>query len=503
VSDFTTHSPEAYAAYIRGRDALDRFYYEDAHEHLQLAVELDPGFAAAWHQLADLYLRGQYRGAAMRARDRAMALLDKVTWRERLQILALDANLREEHTEATSYLQEIVDRDPQDVDALMALATTQRHDLSDIDLSIPNFERVVALDAGYAAAWNQLAYSYVFGGETDKGLAALDRYLELLPGDANPHDSRGDILAFLGRPEEAQSAYEKALEIRPDFQASTGWKSLIMGVYLGETGLEPRMREYIAATESTEISSAAWFRTHLASLPAYHGRFGEAVDRHEEVLRWMERDDLPDWAPIDTRLYLARLLVHLGRYEEAHARLDEAEPMARETEEFDEWWVGDARVEVLLAEGRGSEARAELARMEQLPPDGDFVYARDWTRARIAEADGDDARALRLYEAASPRDWDYQIAVDLGTRRLRLGAVPRAIEILERAATACTEVRIGCPLSNSRVHYFLGQAYEKAGRPADAAAQYRTLLDLWKNGDPDLPERDDAAARLERLEANL
>jgi cytochrome c-type biogenesis protein CcmH/NrfG len=48
-------------------------------------------------------------------------------------------------------------------------------------------------------------------------------------------------------------------------------------------------------------------------------------------------------------------------------------------------------------------------------------------------------------------------------------------------------------------HYYLGQAYEAAGRTQEAIAQYTTFLGIWKNADPGLKQVEDARASLRRL----
>jgi hypothetical protein len=48
-------------------------------------------------------------------------------------------------------------------------------------------------------------------------------------------------------------------------------------------------------------------------------------------------------------------------------------------------------------------------------------------------------------------------------------------------------------------YYYLGQAYEAAGRKQDAVTQCETFLSIWKNADSELKQIQDAKVRLARL----
>ena len=53
------------------------------------------------------------------------------------------------------------------------------------------------------------------------------------------------------------------------------------------------------------------------------------------------------------------------------------------------------------------------------------------------------------------------------------------------------------------VYYVRGRAYEGKGDTKAALENYRKLLEIWKNGDEDIPERIDALERISALEKAL
>jgi tetratricopeptide (TPR) repeat protein len=92
--------------------------------------------------------------------------------------------------------------------------------------------RALAQDPNYATAYNQLGYLYSRYGDYDKALEAAAKYVKLLPGEPNPHDSYGEMLRLSGRFDEALKQYRMALKIDPTFyisQKELGETYAIMG----------------------------------------------------------------------------------------------------------------------------------------------------------------------------------------------------------------------------------------------------------------------------------
>ena len=84
-------------------------------------------------------------------------------------------------------------------------------------------ERAIALDPAYARAWSGVAdccaFLYLNGGrrteDAEQADAASRRALDLDPGLAEAHASRGTALSLLGRHEEAEQAFEAAIRLDP------------------------------------------------------------------------------------------------------------------------------------------------------------------------------------------------------------------------------------------------------------------------------------------------
>jgi TolB-like protein len=158
VAEKLTQNAAAYDAYLRGLNIEHNNYnydaYVQAERNYRRAVELDPNFAVAWARLAIL--------------------------RSFLNFNAIDLN---------TYTADSV---KQAVDRAMALAP----------------------DAG--ESWiAQGSYRYRILRDFNSALAAYDEAQKRLPNSALVYEYRGFVLRRLGRWQEAETSYKKAIELDP------------------------------------------------------------------------------------------------------------------------------------------------------------------------------------------------------------------------------------------------------------------------------------------------
>ena len=84
-----------------------------------------------------------------------------------------------------------------------------------------------------------------------------------------------------------------------------------------------------------------------------------------------------------------------------------------------------------------------------------------------------------------------------------MGETGKAVAILEKAMSIWDDNRFSNLAEAVTGHFYLGQAYEAAGRKQDAIEQYETFLDIWKNADEGLKSVEDAKERLAKLRSKL
>jgi len=81
-------------------------------------------------------------------------------------------------------------------------------------------EKALAFDKNFPAALNDLAYVDARNRRFSKALAAMERYVILLPKEPNPQDSYGELLRMSGNFEGALVHYRAALKMDADFVSS-------------------------------------------------------------------------------------------------------------------------------------------------------------------------------------------------------------------------------------------------------------------------------------------
>jgi lipopolysaccharide biosynthesis regulator YciM len=211
----------------------------------------------------------------------------------------------------------------------------------------------------------------------------------------------------------------------------------------------------------------------LRAVAAEHGRWAEALEAQERLVRMAPREDRPAeeaWLA-GIHYELGRALVAEGNVPAAIGRLKEA---VRVQPEFlpAVLLLGDAHLtsgesrEALRLWERALEARPAvplLSRLEQLH-----------------RAEGRPARMVALYEGAAVRHPD-DLAVAFG-----LGRVYFELAMLDEAAEQFEKLEVRAP-EIAPVHAFLGAVFERRGQVREAFEEYRRALG-WSEA-PEWPHR--------------
>ncbi len=227
---------EAYNALLQGNFYYNRRTAEDyrkAISYYEEAIRLDPRYALAYARLsiAALNLATNYAGLATKEREGAIAKAHASARRA----LELDPNLADAHL-AQGRILELVDFN-------FAAAEVE-------------FRRAFELSPQNAAVTANLADLLAVLGRLDEAVALGQRAIALEPLRGNSHHNLATYLVALGRYDEAEAALRKGIELQP--QSAITYASLaIIQILRGNSG---------AAVELAKQETDPFWRTYALAL---------------------------------------------------------------------------------------------------------------------------------------------------------------------------------------------------------------------------------------------
>jgi tetratricopeptide (TPR) repeat protein len=289
----TTSSPQALKWYQNGVSLYEKFYYREAQDLITKAIEADSGFALAWARRAIISFYSHDEAAAKEDITRALQLSGGASRSEQMLIRMWKHRISYEHSEAASTADSIIDRYPDLREPY--LVRGQLYELNkNNESAIKMYQRAVDLDSTYAPAVMSLGYAFSGLGDVDKAAAYMERYIRLLPKEADPRASYGDVLMRAGLYDEALEQYQKSLEAKPDY-----WYSLqrIGDIYVIEGRLRAAEELYHKALDLLPASKQIAVSRHATDgrLSALRGDYEGALVQFREALSIDERAGDPAW----------------------------------------------------------------------------------------------------------------------------------------------------------------------------------------------------------------
>jgi len=508
VAEVTTSSPEAYRSYLEGFELSQKLLWTEARGALNRAVELDPDFAMAYSLLAftDRILGDNSR--ASRNLLKAWELRGKVTERERLLIEANYAGILENNPRREAeIIEELLKKYPHEQVAYFQLqdAYVRLNQYEKANEILLHGLKYIPEDR---TLWNGLAYWHAALGRKKEALEAVNKYLQLAPGEFNPYDSKGEIHSLFGEIDSALYWYQKATTFRQEFSSieKIGYIAMLRQDY--QTA-EKYFRQGISSGSKLERAIAD---ADLSLILAHRGQLAKAASLLRNYLNSQQDPEAQQFIT-ENHLLLALLFYEMGDYSSMaeYARIRSA---TLKKSSNDRVFGRDLLAWALMKKG---DKKLALKTMEELKKDISeklplTQVRHDYASALLAYEEGRYDAALELfrkvYRTLVPnRMPQYFYAVTL----LKTGNTSEAIDEFQKMAwwvpvAAPAPSRLDFlptwfywPIAAVKAHYWLGVAYEQQGEKEKAIKDYEKFLDIWREADTNLPVLSDAKQRLARL----
>ena len=273
----TTSSARARELYYRGMQDYENLYLERCNEDWREAVKEDPNLAVAWAWIAFNSGNPQEISAA---RAKAKELAPRLTPGEQLMIAWISKVQEGDYIGGITAMNDMLEMYPHDKH-LLYLAGNWLMGENGSEQAQRMMEKALAIDKNFPAALNDLAYVYARNRQFDKALAAMDRYVAMLPNEPNPHDSYGELLRMAGNFEGSLLHYRAALKIDPDFVTS----QLGLGDTYALMGNQEQARvEYDKAIRFAHTESDRFlYGMQKAMTYVREGNYAEADKQFQEI----------------------------------------------------------------------------------------------------------------------------------------------------------------------------------------------------------------------------
>lgn len=440
-------------ANLRGRLMIARRDLPAAREAFGKALSLKPDYLAAALNLARLDL-GQKRPQEALGHVRAIIDKNPKNVEAQLALAELQAATGAAPAEVLATLKRAETAAPGALPPTLAIV---QHHLRQRDFpqALSVAQKAGAAYPNDPRAVDMLARAQLGAGNTQQAIASLNRLAALLPQSMTPlivlaevHRSVKDVTA-------AEQALRRALAIRPD---SVDVQQRLVALLSERGDREGALR--IARNVQKQQPDGAAGHTMEADLHAGAGKWPEAITSYQRALERKAGGE------VATRLHAA--LLRSERKAEADKLVTDW--LRRQPKDL---VVRGYLAERALSEKRLADALRLFRTMNEIAPQNPLVLNNlAWTAGQLK-----DAKALEYAEKAAALAPDNAAILDtLGVIQIDRGQVEKGLASLTRAVSLAPEL---LPLRLNLV-----KAYARLGRPADARKELDALMPKLREGTP-------------------
>lgn len=208
----TTHSEEAKEYFIKARFLVQNGLNNNPEAHYKKAIELDSTFVRLYNFIS-IYSPND----SIKSQNHELAKKYKhlVSKEEQMLVDASEYRLNNPNDNKEEILFKLAELCPNDkyLHHTICFLLFRKNP----NLAIQAGKKAVEIDINYGSGYNILGYAYINNNELDKAEKAFENFIRCEPENANPYDSKGDLMLQLGRYKEALQLKQKAYELDKSF----------------------------------------------------------------------------------------------------------------------------------------------------------------------------------------------------------------------------------------------------------------------------------------------
>jgi superkiller protein 3 len=373
---------EAAATYKLGFVAFSEGRMDEALQHFNRALEIEPDMYQAWHgRGVALHNLGRYEEAII-SYNRALALEsgNHEVWYYHGNALRNLGRYEEAIVSHDRALEIKPDMHEAWHDRGIALGELHRY-----EEAVSSYDRALEIKSDKLETWLVRAHALAMLGRYEKALASLERVLETQPNSYEIWLGRGILLNIMSKHKEAIASIDRGLEFKPESpEAWTARGNALLNLNRYEEALGSFDRTLVIKPDQDKawldravvLTGMGRYEEALAScdrvleispeLPKawfLRGVLLSSVDRHEEALASFNRTLGVKPNMHEAWYYRGIALANLGKYEEALASFDQA--LEINSGEHKAWVVRGMALDNL---GRREEAVASYDRALEINP---------------------------------------------------------------------------------------------------------------------------------------
>lgn len=448
----TTQSLSALQQYAEGSELWREGKYFDAGTLFKAAIATDPDFAMAHAALGNAYYSFVYNQPddGQKEYEKALSLVARTTDRERMMIEAHYALNRNHANGADQLVGAYLERYPDDATMRFDYANLLREHARETE-AIEQYNQVLRIMPDYTHAYIGIATAYKRQGKYP----------------------------------EALQAYAKAFEVDPHWLAA-GNISREYGFTLVANGESDKAQQVFAGLLTNPATRENGMRS-LAFLDLYRGQYKSAKGRLQQSQELLGEHASP-LSVARIHLLLGIVADGQGDFAEEKRQLDAAEAGLKDIQEKVIFgaMVGDAYARA----GHAEQAQEIAAMIEPLEDKNNSEQAArvDLLKGDIASLAGQHDAAIALFAQADKASRSGYTIEAVGYGYQQAGDLDHAIASYEFLVGAPERALGWEPQQRSlEARCALAEDFVARGNTQKARAALESLLNLWKDADPDLP----------------